>query len=280
MTEVVTNAAASLQPYLQANRLQAFGVDQPDPTASDQAANTAAIRDGVAAQTAQVSQPGDDRSAVQDNGGGNFAAWLPASTSSAGTDPTQVVAPPPTTGPAKAVVTVQAFDPAPAVQSGQQPPSPINAAILDPAEDLDNSDLEVIQEDIIGTAFAPVEMNQVGPGPRTPGQKDVIFDGHKLFGGQVPRQSSVGTPGAGVVAAAANGSFAAAAQAAQQAFAPAIDTSASSQDSQSLYERAQAIAQALGAKAPANPGVKQLFNDLALYSGGDTPKTPTVSVTA
>ena len=264
MTEVVTNAAASLQPVLQANRLQAFGVDQPDPTASDQAANTAAIRSDVVLQAAQVSQPSGDRSSLQDNfgsagsGGGNFSSTFG---SASGQDSNQGAAP--TTGPAKAVVTVQV-----AGAAGQTPPSPVEASVLNAAEDLNDQEMEMLAQDVIGTAFAPMQMLvSPGVGPRSATQKDIIFDGHKLFGDRMPQGLAPVITGTGV-AAAETSTFAAATEAAASPGA----------DGRSLYERAQAVADTLGAKAPTNPGVKQLFTELAAYGAvaGATP-APTVT---
>ncbi|TAK99018.1 MAG: hypothetical protein EPO08_17550 [Rhodospirillaceae bacterium] len=203
--------------------------------------------------------------------------------------------------------------------SPQPQPQPQASGVLGPAAQIKESDLAVISANIFGAAFAPTQLGQA-PGSAAPthSQKNFIFAQRKLFGGDEVSSQASGkfTAIAAAVAATTAGSqFARSAAAGQKlsdkvTAAATFVTTASSEpptdgkvfqasDSagtgpvapsvdarESLYQRAQAVAQAFGEKS-SNPAVKNLVATLESYalvagiSSGVKPAAhPTVRVIA
>jgi hypothetical protein len=288
-TEVpaATDDRSSLQNYYGSSSDQQFTPSTPQPTPDVilAAPPSGPSKAQVTLPLLQFAQAGDSSASSADvTGSTDQTAAAPQSQSAAtGADPTQ--------------------------QQQQQNPNQAIAGALGPAEELNPLALESITDTIIGVAFAPMQVSQTPPqgGGGTFGrQKDFIFSGHQVFG--INYQPSSAAPAASgstqtvsldpapapkstpVVAPSATSTSAgsAAYSSTDQTASTAAATPGTGDSRQTLYERAQAIADALGTKS-ANPQVQQLFSDLASYKAwmqsessraSSTASTPSVTVTA
>jgi hypothetical protein len=351
MTEVVTNSAALLQPLLQAHKPQVFGVFNADSPQVELQIAAAASRDQAAVAATEAPRTSDDRASLNADSGSNGGAQnLPPRAQARAPAVHDLAAP---TGPSKARVeipppqlTVEAPAPKPAASSlapapvaaapaRQAPPvqaaadapapapKPVDADPLGPAEQLNALALESVAQNIVGVAFAPVQLSAqtaADDPAAAQRQKNFIFSQRKLFaeteaGAKFAAEEAKRavhealqdtTPRFAVEAAAqtvtatvASGKFAS--EGSQKLFdkapadprgagveaggevrlydkVPQAETGnkfAPEQDSrgqgdnaggrESLYQRAAAIANALGEKS-ANPEVKKLFNDIERYA--------------
>jgi hypothetical protein len=161
--------------------------------------------------------------------------------------------------------------PAPSLASDDDSSKSAPSGPLGPAEQLNNLTLETLSQNIIGVAFAPV---QVATGPSDASaasrQKNFIFSERKMFADEATITK---------IAVQPSGTFAAAQRATSHAasvpFEPppasgkfaAASRSSDTQNSsrESFYQRAQAIADALGGSNSPNPQVKKLLTDLENY---------------
>jgi hypothetical protein len=337
-----------MQPFLQPQRLQGQSPSNPESVQADLQAALDASRQNAAVAATQSPAVTDDRGSLRNEASPErrpaelplrqpapqpAAQDLPpapvgASRARVELPPIDLSAPaPPPAAPAAAPAPAPAAPstPAPTVVQAEAPaqpapePQPINPGALGPAQNLNTLALENISANIVGVAFAPV---QVAKAPEEPAaalrQKNFIFSQRKLFDDAAPAarfvpddkkaqladapQTPKFVPAATeTVAAAVAGKFAADA-AAQKVFdkAPAAERAAvidsaggearlydkvaaaesdnkfAPDDSEgradaereqrgSLYQRAQAVAAALGSKS-SNPEVRKLFADLERYA--------------
>ena len=219
MTEVVTNGAAFSQPFLQARKPQAFGVQNPESPQVDLQIAAEASRQHAAAAT-EVARASDDRSSLQQDsntrGGQGFQPRarandaprdLPAA--SAGPSKARVEVPPqllqaPTSQAKAAEPQARSAEPqarapeptpqpaapvkaeaAPAANAPAPLSSPVDVGALNNAEQLNAVALEAVSQNIVGVAFAPVQVaapSQDGGDPSQGlRQKNFIFSQRKLF---------------------------------------------------------------------------------------------------
>ena len=219
MTEVVTNGAAFSQPFLQARKPQAFGVPSPDSPQVDLQIAAEASRQHAATAT-EVARASDDRSSLKQDqntrGGQGFQPRarandalrdlpaVPAGPSKARVEvPPQILqapapqaqaqpktpepqaarAPEPAPAPA-APVKAAAAAPATDAPAPQGPP-PVDVGALNNAEQLNSVALEAVSQNIVGVAFAPVQVAATSPDGADVGQqlrqKNFIFSQRKLF---------------------------------------------------------------------------------------------------
>ncbi len=217
MTEVVTYGAAFTQPFLQAHKPQALGVSNPESPQVDLQIAAEASRQNAAVAATQVAHASDDRSSLQQDsntrGGQGFQPRARANDA-----PREVPAAP--AGPSKARVEVppqllqapapqpkapepQAQARAPQPAPAPQPAAPVQAAVATPApakdapapaappvdigalnnaEQLNTVALEAVAQNIVGVAFAPVQVAAaVQDGEPSQPQKNFIFSQRKLF---------------------------------------------------------------------------------------------------
>lgn len=215
MIEVVTNGAAFSQPFLQARKPQAFGVSSPDSPQVDLQIAAEASRQHAATAT-EVAQASDDRSSLKQDpntrGGQGYQPRarandalrdlpaVPAGPSKARVEvPPQILqapapqpntpepqaarAPEPAPAPA-APVKVAAAAPATDAPARQGPP-PVDVGALNNAEQLNSVALEAVSQNIVGVAFAPVQVAATSQDGADVGQqlrqKNFIFSQRKLF---------------------------------------------------------------------------------------------------
>jgi len=178
MTEVVTNGAAFSQPFLQARKPQPFDISNPEsPQVALQIAAEASRQDAAVAAT-EVARASDDRSSLkQDSHTPGSQGFQPrARANDAPRDFPAVLA-----GPSKARVEVPPHllqAPAP------QAPPPVDIGALNNAEQLNSVALEAVAQNIVGVAFAPVQV-AAPTADEDPAaqqrQKNFIFSQRKLF---------------------------------------------------------------------------------------------------
>jgi len=199
----------------------------------------------------------------------------------------------------------------------EQPQQQVSG-ILGPAAQIKDADIALISANIFGAAFAPTQVGQVsGSAAPTQSQKNFIFAQRKLYGDAAASSQASGKYAASVAASTAGSQFAVSAAAARKlsdkvtaaatsiaaangettAFekvsaaggsAAGVDlTASSSVDArESLYQRAQAVAQTFGERS-SNPAVKNLVATLESYAlvagispGAKSAVHPTVRVIA
>ncbi len=200
MTEVVTNGAAFMRPFLQSTRLQASGISNQDSQQISAQVSAEASRAEANASAQEVPRASEDRSSLQNDSSPQSnsrpepsrlkaaAANSPAAPANAPTGPSKArvdIAPlqlaqpasvsaqaqaPAATPQTQAASTLTAATPAPAptpAPATDPAPAPasdtapvVSPGALGPAASLNTLAVENLSQNIIGVAFAPTQVTQ------------------------------------------------------------------------------------------------------------------------